>query len=363
MRFAVSEMGAEAWAPPPGCFAVAVWGRWHPACPQSEPPPAQHFPEASLIALPIALSAIICAHNPRGAALERTLKSLEAQTFPAHRWELILVDNRSEPPLAPRIALGGLRNARIIREETLGLTAARLGGLHAAKAPLLAFIDDDNVLDPDYLQHAVAAFDADPKLGAAGGRNIAEYETPPPPWLRETGIRLACRDLGDAPLENSWDGVPLDQRRYDPSNPVGAGMIIRRKPMEEYARQLATDPRRQALDRMGTSLVSGGDNDIVMTTLEQGWRTAYLPHLRLTHLIPAGRIAPDYLQRLTRDSSRSWVLVLDIHGIRPWKALPRWAVPALRWKYYFKFKPWKGPLHRIQYHDAVGRAEGRSLLR
>ena len=63
---------------------------------------------------------------------------------------------------------------------------------------------------------------------------------------------------------------------------------------------IATDPRRHTLDRTGTSLASGGDNDLVFTALHAGGEVAYFPELRLTHLIPAGRLAPDYLTRLNR---------------------------------------------------------------
>ncbi|MGA2852681.1 MAG: glycosyltransferase, partial [Verrucomicrobiota bacterium] len=51
------------------------------------------------------ISIIICTHNPREDYLRRVLEALRAQTLPARDWELLLVDNASEKPLASRFDL------------------------------------------------------------------------------------------------------------------------------------------------------------------------------------------------------------------------------------------------------------------
>ena len=48
-----------------------------------------------------------------------------------------------------------------------------------------------------------------------------------------------------------------------------------------------------------------------MVVLEQGWRIAYLPGLRLVHVIPAGRLTRAYLAAYAYSTSRTWVRVLD----------------------------------------------------
>ena len=74
------------------------------------------------------LSAIICAYNPQRAYLDETLDSIRAQVdlSPNDAWELLLIDNASAPALDTWVNLTGLPNARIIREDKLGLTHARL---------------------------------------------------------------------------------------------------------------------------------------------------------------------------------------------------------------------------------------------
>lgn len=139
-------------------------------------------------------------------------------------------------------------------------------------------------------------------------------------------------------------------------------MCIRREAFGVYAAQVAGDVNRLRLDRTGASLASGGDNDIVMTLLDSGWEVGYDPGLVLTHIIPKGRVAADYLGRLSRDSTRTWVQVLALHGITPWSPVPGWMVPLLKAKYWLTMQPWRGPAERIRWLGACGQAEGRALL-
>src|SRR5512132_4628719 len=101
------------------------------------------------------LSVIICAHNPRKLYLERTLRALQAQSLEHSRWELLLIDNASESPLSRDWDLSWHPHARHVVERELGLSAARLRGMREANCELLVFVDDDNVLDAEYLSEAV----------------------------------------------------------------------------------------------------------------------------------------------------------------------------------------------------------------
>ena len=100
------------------------------------------------------MSVIICAHNPRPQTLRRVLDSLGAQTYSKDRWELLLVDNASDEPLATAWPLSWHPNARHVREDELGLTPARLRGIRESRGDVLVYIDDDNVPAPDYLETA-----------------------------------------------------------------------------------------------------------------------------------------------------------------------------------------------------------------
>lgn len=311
-----------------------------------------------------ALSAIVCTHNPRADYLAETLTSIQRQQgLPGGRiWELLLVDNASDEPLEGQLDLSWHPLARVIREDRLGLTHARHRSFEEARGDVLVYIDDDNVLDADYLRRTLAAFDADPKLGAVGGKAVPRWEVCPPSWFDELGISLACRDLGDQRIEAQWDSATTQGRTYPDCAPIGAGMGLRRSAYESYVRTSSKDPYRTKLGRRGADLSSGEDNDMILSILSQGWSIAYLPELRLEHLIPAKRLSVDYLERYAESSSRTWVQVLSVHGIEPWPPIPRWTLPLRKARAWVRMAGWKGYANRIRWCGTCGILEGRASM-
>jgi glycosyltransferase involved in cell wall biosynthesis len=91
------------------------------------------------------LSVIICAHNPRKEYIKRVVHALQQQSLETGSWELLLIDNASDRPLSAEIDLSWHSHARHVREEQLGLTPARLRGIKEAIAPVIVFVDDDNI--------------------------------------------------------------------------------------------------------------------------------------------------------------------------------------------------------------------------
>ena len=306
------------------------------------------------------LTVLIPTHSPRRDYLARTLAALQAQDLPLSDWELVLIDNASPVPLDPSL-VAWHPHARVVREEKLGLTHARLRGLKEASGELLVWSDDDNLLAPDYLRLACAAFAADPHLGAAGGKSLPEYETPPPSWFTPGLAPLGCRDLGDQPLEARW--TPDAPRHYPSAAPIGAGLVIRRDALQAWAHLAATDPVRQSFGRTGTALTSGEDNDINLTLLAAGWTLAYLPALRLTHLIPPRRLTLDYQCRISRAAYRDFVRVLALHDIVPWPPLTRLGAALRRARAWLVLRAWRGPDATIRWQSACGQIDGRCLLR
>jgi len=311
-----------------------------------------------------ALTVIICAHNPRPEYIEATLGSIRAQQHDAstEAYEFIIIDNASKIPLVETLDLSWHQNARIIVEDKLGLTHARLRSFHESRGDILLYIDDDNILEPNYFTEVMKAFGADEKLGAIGGKSIPRYEVEPPVWFAETGIGLACRDLGEERIDADWPDPTSPDRAYPTCAPIGAGMAIRRKAYATYVEMVETDPLRQSLGRKGTDLASGEDNDMIMSVLEQGYSIAYLPQLSLIHLIPGSRVTQAYLERYAFSSNRTWVQVLDVHGIRPWPAIAAWTSPLRKFRFYLRSKAWTSPVRKIAWKAVCGRLEGQASL-
>ncbi|MDD2765432.1 MAG: glycosyltransferase [Opitutaceae bacterium] len=307
------------------------------------------------------LSVVIPTHNPDAGRLRRTLQGLRRQTLSTDRWETILIDNASALPVDRAGLADSLPpNLRIIPEPRLGLTAARKRGFTEARGEILVLVDDDNALAADYLEQVLALFAAHARVGALGGKSLPEFSHPVPAWTEEFHGLLALRDLGDQPLLS--DGLRqagAAHNRYPLFAPIGAGMGLRRAAAEAWLRALAVDPRRPPLDRRGEELVSGGDNDIILTLMDAGWEVAYFPQLSLTHLIPDERLSAAYLARLNRAMQKSWMQVLTLHAANPWPALSPAGATVRKLKAWFTYRAWSRPAGSIRWQGACGHFDGR----
>jgi glycosyltransferase involved in cell wall biosynthesis len=251
------------------------------------------------------LSVIICTHNPRREYLSRTLAALKAQTLPLEQWELLVIDNASDRDLVPEIELDWHSQARLIREDKLGLTPARLRGIHKSKNDILLFVDDDNVLDSDYLERVFNIGQTWTMLGAWGGQCLPDFEVEPASWTEEfweyLGIRRFDRDR--------WSNLP-----YWENTPIGAGMAVRKAVAATYANSLVNDPRRTNLDRQGNLLLSCGDMDFAYTACDMGLGIGIFTDLKLLHLMPPNRLEEAYLLRMVEQSVYSRVMLYFLRG-------------------------------------------------
>ncbi len=306
------------------------------------------------------ISLILPTRNPHAGRLRRTLEGLASQTLDHCLWEILIVDNGSEPAidLPPLISGLILPALRCVRESEPGLTAARLRGVADSHGSILVFADDDNVLCPGYLAAMREIFSEHPSLGIAGGEIQPEWEISPPLWTKEFHSLLALHNYGPIPLIAKGG----KDARWPDFAPVGAGLGIRRAATTAYTAALRANPSRRQFDRRGSSLRSGGDNDFVFTALHAGWDLGYFPVLSLIHLIPANRIQPGYLATLNEEIQRSWVQVLDTHHQCPWPAIARWTVPLRSARAWCRGQAWRSPGNYVRWRGLHGRFRGQAEL-
>src|SRR5688572_18253328 len=104
---------------------------------------------------------VVMATKDRARRLGDALASLRAQTIGLERFEVIVVDDGSTdatPQLLADAARSDLRVRPLRRETSGGPGAARNDGWRIATAPLVAFMDDDCVADPQWLEAGLAAW-------------------------------------------------------------------------------------------------------------------------------------------------------------------------------------------------------------
>jgi glycosyltransferase involved in cell wall biosynthesis len=226
-------------------------------------------------------------------------------------WELLLVDNACEPPLEDAWDLSWHPNARHLREAELGVAAARRTGLRSAAADVIVFIDDDNVVDPLYLEEAVRIGRERPELGAWGsGSIVPEFELAPSPDVGRLVPNLALRQ---APAERWGNVLPCTE-----VTPWGAGLCLRAEVAAAYRRHCAAAKIQIASRRGRQVLASGEDVEMCHVACRMGLGVGVFPTLKLTHLIPERRVSPDYLLGIFEGTLTSnWLLAYKWRGVLP----------------------------------------------
>lgn len=113
------------------------------------------------------MSIIIPAHCSEArhgtSRLQLTLLSLCRPTARRDAYEVILVDNASEPALAPQVAAWGLADCvRVIRREQTGFASGYNIGIAAARAPVTLLGTDDELVAPGMLDLHLSAHECGP---------------------------------------------------------------------------------------------------------------------------------------------------------------------------------------------------------
>ena len=308
-------------------------------------------PPSSLVlnAMPASLCVITCTYNPRDDYYQRVLGGLRAQTLPPSEWDYFVVDNGSREPVAERFDFSWHPRVKVVREETPGLTPARLRGIRESGAELLVFVDDDNVLDPDFLEQARRIAAERPWLGSWSGQCRGGFETPPPEWTRRYWGNLAIRVFDD----DVWSNLP----RLAATMPCGAGLCVRRNAAEHYLALNDAGRRSFQLDRMGTSLLSGGDNDLAACACDIGLGIGLFADLKLEHLISPDRLTEQYLARLVEGIYLSAVVLAHVRGEAAELASYR-----IRWREIARAMLKPRPHRAVDLAGLRGRRKGLTLV-
>lgn len=118
----------------------------------------QQQPDSAATSIRPRVSMLVATHN-RPDLLREAIRSVEQQTF--SNWEIVLVDDGSTPPANLDDLAPGLRDRiRLIRHATPRRSAAaRNTAVRAAQGEILAFLDDDDLLAPDFIERALGVLD------------------------------------------------------------------------------------------------------------------------------------------------------------------------------------------------------------
>lgn len=309
----------------------------------------------------IKLSVVICTYNPNRDILKKVLEALRNQTLTYNIWELIIVNNNSTIEIPEFSEIKWHNNIKVIFEEKPGLVHARISGFNQCEpASLIVFVDDDNVLNNDYLELCLAFSLAHKQVGCFGGKSLPKYESTPPNWFGSLGINLGCQDFGDEQYISAFKSSHFKIDRYPDKAPIGTGMAVKYDAFLNYIENL--NQNKLTLGRKGTDQNSAEDNDIVLTIIKSGFEIAYVPNLIVKHIIPQKRYTLTYLKDMAYKSNISWIKVLEMHQINPHKKIPKWTVWPRQIRSWFKLKAWRNETNYIKWKGACGVFKGLSEI-
>jgi GT2 family glycosyltransferase len=241
------------------------------------------------------VSAVICAHQmERVDWVADAARSLLAQSLPPTE-VLVVADWATDDvisALEERLPEGvTLLPNRWVR----GLSHARNTGASASSGELIAFLDDDALAAPDWLQRLAAHF-RDPWVAAAGGRAV-------PDWLGAKGRPWWLPEELDWVVGCTFKGFA--DRQEPVRNVLGSNMCFRRRVLQEIG---GFDPR------VGGP-ISGDDTEVCLRIQEAD------PHYRIVHdeeaivhhKVPPERQTPGYLLRSSWDQGVGKAVIRRLH--------------------------------------------------
>lgn len=222
--------------------------------------------------------------------LEQLQKQIKTETI---TWEVLVIDNNSKDKTAKIVQeyqqrWGGKIALNYFFEAQQGLAFARERAIKEAKGEFVGFLDDDTIPDLDWVERAVQFGRNYPRSGAYGGRIHADFESDPPKNIDKIIGFLSIRERGDLPNQYRPEVISL---------PPGAGLVVRRKVWQDCF----PGPSR-FIGRVGNSMLSGEDTEVLLYMYKKGWEIWYNPEMKLYHKIPARRLEREYLLSLIRGS-------------------------------------------------------------
>lgn len=187
------------------------------------------------------ISVVIPTYNSN-TTLALCLDALAEQDYPASDFEVIVVDNASDPPV--RIMRQFDFPLQVVVETRPGSYAARNRGIALARGDLIAFTDADCQPDSGWLYAAAEYMRDHPATDIVGGRIDLTFETPEAPTLVE---------LYDVVTE------AFPQRKYIENShfAVTANLVVRQTVFEEVG-------------PFDASLRSGGDGQWTRQAYDKG---------------------------------------------------------------------------------------------
>lgn len=231
----------------------------------------------------IARDVDVCVCTFRRASVADLLASLARMETPGWRMRVIVADNDDTASARETVEAAFTKhglNGLYVHAPARNISVARNACLNATRAPLVAFIDDDEVARPDWLAQLIARHEAT-KAGVVFGKVVATYAPDAPLWMPLADLHSTPPPIRNGEIVGGYTCNVLMRR-----DAVGA---------------LRFDP---AYGR------SGGEDTTFFAQLQRaGVAMAYAPDAVVDEPIPPSRSSLEWLKTRAYRAGQTWGLL------------------------------------------------------
>ena len=242
----------------------------------SGPAPCRQERERFLARAPLA--SVVVPTRDRPDWLVDCLRSLTRLEYP--RYEVIVVDNAPSTEATAELVrrdFGHLPHVRYVREALPGPSRARNWGLALARGEIVAFTDDDAVVDRHWLTELARGFERGARVSCVTGSILPrELETPAQIWFEQFGglNKGFTRRLFDLAEHRPPDRLfPFTAGQFG----SGPNMAFR----VDALRRIGGFEPALCPGNLG---IGGEDLDVFFQTIQEGHQLLYEPAAQVFHL-------------------------------------------------------------------------------
>jgi glucosyl-dolichyl phosphate glucuronosyltransferase len=256
------------------------------------------MPESPLVpsSPPPSISVVICAYTTeRLPSMHEAVAALEAGTVPPD--QIVIVIDHSDELLAQARSIWPA-HVVIENDGPNGLSGARNAGVAAATAEVVAFLDDDAIPDPDWVERLRTAYE-DPAVLGVGGAVRPRWVDGEPRWF---------------PPEFLWvvgcthSGMPTERRPV--RNVIGANMSFRLAELREVG------GFRTEFGRVGKDTAGAEETDVCIRigARHPEGQIIFEPAAAVEHIVPAARANSHYFFQRCLGEGRSKAVLARLVG-------------------------------------------------